>query len=104
MAGRPPEALASMMRSLSRNFYDVVVVGSGPAGSSAAVRLAQHGVRVAIVEKAAPPRYKTCGGGVVRRAIRLLAIDVDEAVERQCDTAELHLLDADLHFTTRRTQ
>jgi geranylgeranyl reductase family protein len=93
-----------MMRSLSRHSYDVVVVGSGPAGSSAALRLAQHGVRAAIVEKAAPPRYKTCGGGIVRRAMRLLAIDVDEAVERQCDTAELHLLDADLHFTTRRAE
>jgi geranylgeranyl reductase family protein len=93
-----------MIRSLSRTFFDVVVVGSGPAGSSAALRLAQHGVRVAIVEKAAPPRYKTCGGGIVRRAMRLLPIDVDDAVERPCHTAELHLLDADLHFATRRTE
>lgn len=41
--------------------FDVLVVGAGPAGSTAALRLAQRGLRVALVEKAAFPRRKVCG-------------------------------------------
>jgi len=33
--------------------YDVVVIGTGPAGESAAINAAKHGMRVAIIEKQA---------------------------------------------------
>ncbi len=82
--------------------FDVAVVGSGPAGACAALSLARHGLRVAIVEKEPLPRYKTCGGGLVGRGLRLLPPDVDRVVERRCDSAELHLHDAGLHFTATR--
>jgi geranylgeranyl reductase family protein len=68
---------------------DVAVIGAGPAGASAALALAGPGRRVGLIEKAVPPRYKTCGGGVLRRALRLLPVDVQSAVERECRTAEL---------------
>jgi len=48
-----------------RTGYDVVVVGAGPAGSSAASAAARMGARTLIVERAAFPRYKTCGGGLI---------------------------------------
>jgi geranylgeranyl reductase family protein len=48
--------------------YDVVVVGGGPAGASAAHILAQGGARVLLLEKARIPRYKPCGGGITARA------------------------------------
>ena len=86
----------------SSNSYDVVIVGSGPAGSSAAYCLAKQGVRVTVLEKGCPPRYKTCGGGIVYRAVRLLPVSIQEAVERDCFTAELHLPGTDFHFLTRR--
>ncbi|GGY47096.1 hyaluronate lyase [Streptomyces omiyaensis] len=45
--------------------WDVVVVGAGPAGASAAYAAAVAGRRVLILEKAELPRYKTCGGGII---------------------------------------
>ncbi|MFH9663306.1 geranylgeranyl reductase family protein [Streptomyces sp. NPDC017248] len=45
--------------------WDVVVVGAGPAGASAAYAAAVAGRRVLLLEKAELPRYKTCGGGLI---------------------------------------
>jgi geranylgeranyl reductase family protein len=45
--------------------YDVAVVGAGPAGSSAATAAARAGARVVLLDRAAFPRYKTCGGGLI---------------------------------------
>ncbi|MFF3948518.1 geranylgeranyl reductase family protein [Streptomyces sp. NPDC001902] len=45
--------------------WDVVVVGAGPAGASAAYAAASAGRRVLLLEKAELPRYKTCGGGII---------------------------------------
>ncbi len=52
--------------------FDVVVVGSGPAGSVAALTLARRGARVALVDKARFPRDKACGDLVGPRGIGLL--------------------------------
>ncbi|MEV6109659.1 geranylgeranyl reductase family protein [Streptomyces sp. NPDC051940] len=45
--------------------WDVIVVGAGPAGSSAARAAAELGRKVLLLEKAELPRYKTCGGGII---------------------------------------
>ncbi|MFE0649448.1 geranylgeranyl reductase family protein [Streptomyces sp. NPDC059534] len=45
--------------------WDVVVVGAGPAGASAAYAAAVAGRRVLLLEKSELPRYKTCGGGII---------------------------------------
>lgn len=84
------------------DLLDVLVVGAGPAGSSAAHTLASAGLKVAIIEKAALPRYKTCGGGLVYRAIRLLPVELDGTVEQNCFRAELHLGPENLHFASKR--
>jgi geranylgeranyl reductase family protein len=85
-------------------FYDVAVVGSGPAGAISALSLAKEGVRVVVIEKENLPRPKTCGGGVVRRARGLLPVDVTGAIERECHVAEVNLVSAPLHFTSKREE
>ncbi len=47
--------------------YDVIVVGAGPAGSTAAKYLAEKGIKVLILDKAMFPRDKPCGGGLPTR-------------------------------------
>lgn len=41
--------------------YDVIVIGAGPAGSSAAIMLAQQGLKILLLEKSHFPRQKLCG-------------------------------------------
>lgn len=45
----------------SMKTFDALIVGAGPAGSTAALVLARAGWRVAVVEKASFPRRKVCG-------------------------------------------
>ncbi|HET6939645.1 MAG TPA: geranylgeranyl reductase family protein, partial [Nocardioides sp.] len=52
--------------------YDVAVVGAGPAGSSAARAAAAAGARVVVLDRAAFPRYKTCGGGLIGPSLAAL--------------------------------
>jgi geranylgeranyl reductase family protein len=70
---------------------DVVVVGAGPAGSTAARLLAEQGLRVVLLERCRLPRVKVCGGGLVARAVQHLATDISPAVERECRTLEVRL-------------
>ena len=61
---------------------DVLVVGAGPAGATAARHLAAAGVDVLVLEKTAFPREKVCGDGLTPRAVReLLALGLDLSAE-----------------------
>jgi geranylgeranyl reductase family protein len=60
---------------------DVIVVGAGPAGSSAAYHLANAGLDVLLLEKTAFPREKVCGDGLTPRGTKQLinmGIDISE--------------------------
>ncbi|WP_104086418.1 geranylgeranyl reductase family protein [Arthrobacter sp. GMC3] len=48
----------------------VLIVGAGPAGSTAAYHLATAGVEVTVLEKTRFPREKVCGDGLTPRAVR----------------------------------
>jgi geranylgeranyl reductase family protein len=71
--------------------FDALVVGAGPAGSTAAFHLARGGARVLLVDKARFPRDKPCGGGVTVRAARQLPFSIAPVVEDEVDVFELGL-------------
>ena len=52
--------------------YDVIVVGAGPAGSTAAKVLAEKGLRVLLVERHKLPRYKSCSGVLIQKSMDLV--------------------------------
>jgi geranylgeranyl reductase family protein len=51
---------------------DVAIVGGGPAGAAAAIRLARQGRDVVLVDRATFPREKICGDGLTAGALRHL--------------------------------
>ena len=57
---------------LSATDADVLIAGAGPAGSAAAVHLAQAGWRVVVVDRAEFPRDKPCSEYMSPEAVRLL--------------------------------
>ncbi|HVS09839.1 MAG TPA: geranylgeranyl reductase family protein, partial [Planctomycetota bacterium] len=78
--------------------------GAGPAGASAALELARGGARVALLERDELPRYKTCGGGVLGRALALLPPEIAAACQVRCLSAEVRFAEAGLDFTVRRSE
>jgi len=75
--------------------YDVIIVGAGPAGAVAACDLAQRGRSVLLLDKAAFPRHKVCGGCLSPASLQTLrALGLDQ-MPRQLggvptDRFELH--------------
>ncbi|HEV3171421.1 MAG TPA: geranylgeranyl reductase family protein [Actinocrinis sp.] len=65
--------------------WDVAVVGAGPAGATAARVAAASGARVVLLEKAALPRYKTCGGGLIGFSRDALPAGFDVPVRQRID-------------------
>ncbi len=76
--------------------FDAIVVGGGPAGSTAARRLALAGAHTLLLEKAHHPRYKACGGGVPLRTMRHIDLPLDDLIEDEIRSIEI------THFGKRR--
>jgi geranylgeranyl reductase family protein len=76
---------------VSSEIWDVVVVGGGPAGLAAAVTAARAGARVAVLERATHPRYKTCGGGLIDASAAMAAGWIDIPARDHVDSASFTL-------------
>ena len=62
--------------------YDVIIVGMGPAGATAAAALSRGGLTVLGLDKDAHPRYKVCGGGLSARIDHALEPGFHSVVEQ----------------------
>jgi geranylgeranyl reductase family protein len=82
--------------------FDVAVIGSGPAGASAALKLAENNLSVVIIEKATLPRYKTCGGGFAFRGRREMPFDISSVVEREFYKLDVYFDKVGAHFSPER--
>lgn len=60
--------------------YDCIVVGAGPAGSTAAKTLAEKGFKILLVEKFKLPRYKSCSGVLIKKTMDLVKLYFGEPV------------------------
>lgn len=62
--------------------FDAIIVGAGPAGSTAAILLAQAGWSVALVEKQSFPRRKVCGECIAAPNLALLEkLGLEDAID-----------------------
>lgn len=84
--------------------FDVAIIGSGPAGASAALTLAEKGISVVIIEKEELPRYKTCGGGFAYRGRRKLPFDISTIVEREFYKLDVFFDKVGVHFSPEREE
>lgn len=72
--------------------YDTIIVGTGPAGGSAALHLTKEGQRVLVLEKERLPRYKPCGGAVPKACLDHLPIDFSPTIEQEIHRVRFRFL------------
>lgn len=93
--------------------YDVIVVGAGPGGSTAARELAARSARVLLVDRKTFPRDKPCGGGLLISATQDLPFSLAPVTERVVSSFRVtyrrgaafhHRFDRPLALMTQRAQ
>ena len=61
-----------------REYYDAVIVGGGPAGSSTAGALVDAGLKVLLLDKSPFPRDKVCAGWITPQVVELAELDLKD--------------------------
>jgi len=64
---------------------DCIIVGAGPGGGSGAYHLSKRGRSVLVLDKAAFPRFKSCGGGVSPQIAEWFDFDFSPIVSQKVD-------------------
>ncbi len=67
------EDLTRATKATARPDYDLIVIGGGPAGTSAAITAAREGARVLLLERGQLPRQRVCGEFVSAESLDLLS-------------------------------
>lgn len=63
------------------DIYDVIIVGGGPGGGTAAYFLGEARQHVLVLEKESMPRYKPCGGGLSSRLLEQFPFSFESVIE-----------------------
>lgn len=82
--------------------YDVVIAGSGPAGSSLARHAAGKGLSVMLLEKQKVPRAKPCAGLVSRKALEELDFGLPAGLTSR-EVKGIRLIDGDFREFDHKT-
>ena len=78
-------------------YADVLIVGAGPAGSTAAWKLVQGGKRVIILDKYSFPRSKLCAGWITPKTVKDLELDFSVYTGSVQEYKRLHFYLKGLH-------
>ena len=82
--------------------YDVIVVGAGPGGSTAARFCSKAGLKALIIEKERLPRYKPCGGCLSIKTAHLLGFDLSPVIENTIYGAKFTYCSKDPFFIEKK--
>ncbi len=63
--------------------YDVIIIGSGPAGANAALELSRSDLHILVIEKESLPRKKPCGGAMPPSVSELIRVDISKVVKNR---------------------
>jgi geranylgeranyl reductase family protein len=69
--------------------YDVVIVGAGPAGASAALEFSKSNLRVLVIEKEFLPRDKPCGGAMPSSVEEILGINLSAVIQNRTSSVKI---------------
>lgn len=85
---------------------DVIIVGGGPAGATAAYLLRKQGLDILVIEKDIYPREKLCGGMITRKTTQLIERVFGETVEQldQQGIVEFSTHDYEIRTTRKSLQ
>lgn len=75
-------------------FYDVIIVGAGPAGSTAARYCSEKGLKTLLIDRAVFPRYKPCGGSLSLKTVNYLGFELPrELIDDECTGIKVYYKD-----------
>jgi flavin-dependent dehydrogenase len=83
--------------------WDLVVIGGGPAGASAAITAARAGIQVLLLEKGNFPRHKVCGEFVSGESLQLLSSLLANSLETRQMLSRVPRIDGVRLFLDGRT-
>ena len=83
---------------------EVLIIGSGPAGSACARQLKQHNIDFLLLDKEEFPRHKTCAGWITPQVLRDVNLDPDKYAGNFTRFTKFKVEIKQIRFTLRTKQ